>query len=127
MRPTVWRMATAYPLIGLSSEALERLGTGAGTFCPLAWRAQAPTHARHRGRSHRRNKPAAHRSTLRSETPMPMARDVDTPAEPHGVVPSHVLEELDEPSHTPGAPDQPIVQPDREQLGRTPDALAIEH
>jgi hypothetical protein len=56
-----------------------------------------------------------------------MARDVDTPTEPHGLVPSHVLEEPDEPSHTPGPPDQPIVQTDREQLGRALDPLAIEH
>src|SRR5215467_7649089 len=91
----------------------------------------AKAHSRRRSWPHRcgsrRHKRAAHCSKLRSELPMPMARDVDTPAEPHAFMPSHVLEKPDEPAHTPGPPDQPIVQTDREQLGLAPDALAIEH
>ena len=59
--------------------------------------------------------------------PLPMARDVHTPAEPHAFVPAHVLEKSDEPTHTPRPPDQSIVQTDREQLGLAPDAFAIEH
>jgi len=48
----------------------------------------------------------------RRKMPTPVVCNVDTAAEPHGLVSPHILEELDEPGGTPGPSDQPIVQAD---------------
>ena len=56
-----------------------------------------------------------------------MLGDVDAAAEPDVLKAAHVLEQPDQPGATPGPPDQPVMQADRQQLRRTFLAFAPEN